>query len=115
MKMSKTVTASETCPMELGINILSGKWKLMILWRIYRGKVIRFNELQRQVGKITTKTLTGQLKELEELKIVRRTVYPETPPRVEYSLTETGETLTPILQSLCDWGKSYQQYIDSQS
>jgi len=112
--MSRTVTASETCPMELGINILSGKWKLMILWRIYRCKVIRFNELQRQVGKITTKTLTEQLKELEELKIVKRTVYPETPPRVEYSMTETGETLVPILQSLCDWGKSYQQYIDSQ-
>ncbi|WP_198018291.1 winged helix-turn-helix transcriptional regulator [Lacrimispora indolis] len=49
--MSKTVTISETCPMELGINILSGKWKLMILWRIYRSRVIRFNELQRQVGK----------------------------------------------------------------
>lgn len=112
--MSKTVTASETCPMELGINILSGKWKLRILWRIYRSKAIRFNELQRQVGKITTKTLTEQLKELEELKIVRRAVYPEKPPRVEYSLTETGETLIPILQSLCDWGKNYQQYVDPQ-
>lgn len=113
--MAKTVTASETCPMELGINILSGKWKLMILWRIYKSSAIRFNELQRQVGKITTKTLTEQLKELEELQIVKRTVYPETPPRVEYALTETGETLAPILQALCDWGKSYRQYMNLHS
>lgn len=113
--MSKAVTASETCPMELGINILSGKWKLTILWRINNSKVIRFNELQRLVGHITTKTLAEQLKELEELKIVKRTVYPEMPLRVEYSLTETGETLAPILQSLCNWGKSYQQHIGSQS
>lgn len=76
--MSKTVTASETCPMELGINILSGKWKLTILWKIYRSKIIRFNELQRQVGEITTKTLSQQLKELEEVEIIQRIVYPET-------------------------------------
>lgn len=85
--MAKSITIEETCPMDLGINLLSGKWKLQILWTIYKQKVIRFNELRRLVGNITTKTLTDQLRELEELQIIHRTVYPEVPPKVEYSLT----------------------------
>lgn len=112
--MSKAVIASETCPMELGINILSGKWKLLILWRIHSGGAVRYNELQKQVGKITTKTLTDQLRELEQLKIIHRTVYPENPPKVEYSLSELGKSLVPVLQSLCDFGKTYQQYLTKQ-
>ena len=67
--MSKTEAVSNACPMELGINILSGKWKLRILWNLYIKKVVRFNELKRNLGNITTKTLTNQLRELEEQKI----------------------------------------------
>ena len=93
--------------MNLGINILSGKWKLQIIWNIQKNKVVRFNELQRMLGDITTKTLTSQLRELEENQIIKRTVFPEVPPRVEYSLTEIGESIEPILNSLCDWGKAY--------
>ena len=59
------------------------------------------------LGDITTKTLTSQLRELEENQIIKRTVFPEVPPRVEYSLTEIGESIEPILNSLCDWGKAY--------
>ena len=105
--MAKAITPNDTCPMALGINVLSGRWKLQILWNIYNKKTIRFNELQRELGHITTKTLTEQLRELEEQKIVQRTVYPEVPPKVEYSFTELGHTLEPVLKSLCDWGTLY--------
>lgn len=105
--MAKTIAVTDGCPMEIGLNILSGKWRLKILWHISRGPV-RFNELQRLLGEITTKTLTQQLRELEEQRIVKRTVYPDRPPKVEYSLTKLGETILPVLKSLCDWGTVYQ-------
>ena len=88
--MAKSLSPSDICPMDLGINILSGKWKLRILWNIYNKKIIRFNEL-------------------EDKKIIKRTVYPEIPPKVEYSLTETGKTIEPVLKSLCEWGKEYMK------
>ena len=72
--MAKSLSPSDICPMDLGINILSGKWKLRILWNIYNKKIIRFNELQKVLGNITTKTLTEQLRELEDKKIIKRTV-----------------------------------------
>lgn len=97
---------------ESGLNILSGKWKLKILWQLSKG-TIRFNELQRFLGGITTKTLTGQLREQEEQGIVVRKVFPEVLPKVEYSLSETGATLNPILSQLCDWGKTYHTYIET--
>ena len=103
--MAKTMAILEQCPMDVGLNILSGKWKLRILWYISKGPV-RFNELQRSLG-----SLTQQLRELEEQKIVLRTVYPEMPPKVEYSLTALGETIQPILKALCEWGTNYQNEI----
>ena len=109
--MSKTEAVSNACPMELGINILSGKWKLRILWNLYIKKVVRFNELKRNLGNITTKTLTEQLRELEDKKIIKRTIYPEIPPKVEYSLTEIGNTIGPVLKTLCDWGNHYLELI----
>ena len=111
--MSKTEAVSNACPMELGINILSGKWKLRILRNLYIKKVVRFNELQRNLGNITTKTLTEQLRELEDKKIIKRTIYPEIPPKVEYSLTEIGSSIEPVLKTLCDWGNEYLELIDS--
>lgn len=107
--MAKSQAVNEQCPVEVGLNILSGKWKLKILWHLSKG-TIRFNELQRLLGRITTKTLTEQLRELEEQGIILRTVFPEVPPRVEYSLSEIGCTLKPILGELCEWGKTYQKY-----
>ena len=106
--MAKVQAVDEQCPIELGLNILSGKWKLKILWHLSKG-TIRFNELRRLLGSITTKTLTEQLRELEEQGIILRTVFPEVPPKVEYSLSEIGITLKPILKGLCEWGKTYRQ------
>ena len=111
--MAKAVAITEQCPMEIGLNILDGKWKLKILWQISKGAV-RFNELQRRLGKITTKTLTQQLRELDDQKIVQRTVYPDNPPKVEYTLTELGKSIYPVLKSLCDWGTNYQESISSE-
>ena len=83
--MAKTQAVHDQCPIEVGLNILSGKWKLKILWHLSKG-TIRFNELQRLLGGITTKTLTGQLRELEEQGIVVRKVFPEVPISLkEYS------------------------------
>lgn len=107
--MAKVQAVNEQCPVEIGLNILSGKWRLKILWNLSKG-AIRFNELQRRLGNITTKTLTQQLRELEAQGIVVRTVFPEIPPKVEYTLSEVGITLKPILTQLCDWGKQYQKY-----
>lgn len=107
--MAKSQAVDEQCPVEVGLNILSGKWKLKILWHLSNG-TIRFNELQRLSGNITTKTLTQQLRELEEQGIITRKVFPEIPPKVEYSLSEMGTTLKPILAQLCNWGKLYHNY-----
>lgn len=112
--MAKTMSITDSCPMQIGLNILAGKWKLRIIWFLSKGPV-RFNQLQRLLGNITTKTLTSQLRELEEQDIVRRVVYPETPPKVEYTLTELGKTMNPILKELCDWGTYYQEYIRSKA
>ena len=108
--MAKAVAITDQCPMEIGLNILGCNWKLKILWQISKGAV-RFNELQRRLEKITTKTLTQQLRELEEQKIIQRTVYPDNPPKVEYALTEIGKSIYPVLKSLCDWGTNYQTCI----
>lgn len=108
--MAKAVAITDQCPIEIGLNILGGKWKLKILWQISKGAV-RFNELQRRLGKITTKTLTQQLRELEDQEIIQRTVYPDNPPKVEYALTELGKSIYPVLKSLCDWGTNYQVAI----
>ena len=105
--MAKTMAIPDQCPMDVGLNILSGKWTLRILWHLSK-KAIRFNELQRVLGGITTKTLAQQLRELEEQGMVKRAVFPETPPRVEYSLSELGTTIQPVLKALCDWGTNYQ-------
>jgi DNA-binding HxlR family transcriptional regulator len=110
--MAKATIIQDVCPMTLGINILSGKWKLQIVWRIYKKEIVRFNELQKSLGNITTKTLTQQLRELEDERIVKRTVYAEVPPKVEYSLTDIGKTISPVLKSLCDWGEAYQKIVN---
>ena len=110
MAKSKLIEAS--CPMDIVINILSGKWKLSILLHLLRGAV-RFNELQKLLPDITQKTLTMQLRELERDSIIYRKVYPEVPPKVEYGLTEIGESLKPILTSMCKWGADYQKKLYS--
>lgn len=91
------------CPMEATLDIIGGKWKGVILFRLGEG-TRRFNELHRLLKRATPRTLTRQLRELEADGLVHRRVYAEVPPRVEYSLTEKGRTLEPVILSLIDWG-----------
>lgn len=102
MSSSKT---RYSCPVEVTLELICGKWKCTILWWLRRGGK-RFGELMQLIPRITQKVLTQQLRELEKDGLIERQVYKEKPPRVEYSLTQTGETLRPILQAMCDWGKA---------
>lgn len=94
------------CPMEATLDLIGGKWKGVILFRLDE-KMRRFNELERLVCKISPRTLTKQLRELENDGLVNRKVYAEVPPRVEYRLTPKGETLRPVLAALRMWGEGH--------
>ncbi|CAM5783884.1 MULTISPECIES: winged helix-turn-helix transcriptional regulator [Brevibacillus] len=93
------------CEKELTLSIISGKWKVVILWHLGVEGPHRFSDLQRLFPKISHKMLTNQLRELMEDGIVHREVYPEVPPKVEYSMTELGMTLLPIVEMMYEWGK----------
>ena len=93
------------CPVEVTLEVICGKWKCTILWWLRRGAK-RFGELMQLIPRITQKVLTKQLRELEKDGLIERQVYKGKPRRVEYSLTSEGETLRPILQLMCDWGKA---------
>lgn len=98
-------TRIHACPVETCLEMLSGKWKPRILWKIYQNEVMRFNELQRSIsGGITAKMLTQQLRELEEDGLIERQVYAVVPPKVEYRLSPFGQTLTPVLDAIANWG-----------
>ena len=94
------------CPVEAALDVIGGKWKPLILWAL-GDNVMRFGELLRGLPGVNAKMLTKQLRELEKDGVIRRNVYPEVPPRVEYSITEYGRTLIPILDALCNWGVHY--------
>lgn len=94
------------CSMELTLAVIGGKWKALILWHLGE-QVLRFSELRRSLPRITQKMLTQQLRELEEDGLVKRFVYTQVPPRVDYSLTGAGKSLLPILATLCEWGLGY--------
>ena len=98
------------CPMEACAEVIGGKWKGVILFHLLGGTK-RFNELSRLIPAVTQRMLTRQLRELEADQIVRREIYPEIPPRVEYSLTAFGRTLEPVLKMLQVWGSTYLTQI----
>jgi len=100
------------CPVEAAIDAIGGKWKPLILWHLGES-VLRFSELQRGLPGVNAKMLTKQLRELEEAGVIRRTVYPEVPPRVEYAITESGKSVIPILEALCSWGAQYLSEEDT--
>ncbi|WP_013324557.1 winged helix-turn-helix transcriptional regulator [Gloeothece verrucosa] len=95
-----------SCPAEKTLQALSGRWKILILRELFDG-VKRFGELQKALSGITQKILTQQLRELEADGIIDRKVYPQIPPKVEYSLTPLGESLQPILETMHDWAVKY--------
>lgn len=98
----------EQCPVEATVDVIGGKWKPMIIYYLLDGKK-RFSELQRKLPDVTQRMLTMQLRELEAAGIVHREVYKQIPPKVEYSLTELGMTLKPLLDLMLEWGIAYQQ------
>ena len=94
------------CPVEATLELIGGKWKGIVLYYLLDGR-LRFSELKRQIGCVTQRMLTKQLRELEDSGLVNRIVYAEVPPRVEYELTEDGKSLKPILSALKTWGESH--------
>jgi DNA-binding HxlR family transcriptional regulator len=98
------------CPIETTLEVLGGKWKGMVLHRLIFG-TLRFNELRRLLPTVTQRMLTRQLRELERDGVIRRRVYAEVPPRVEYSLSEFGLSLKPILLMMGEWGAAYQDKV----
>lgn len=96
------------CPVSTAVDVIGGKWKVIILYHL-REKTLRFGELKRSIPKITQKMLTQQLRELEKDKLVKRHVYAEVPPKVEYTSTELAEKLNPALDLLCAWGSEYEK------
>lgn len=99
------------CEKELSLAVIGGKWKMLILWHLGKEGTKRFNELKSLMPGITQRMLVNQLRELEEDLIIHREVYPVVPPKVEYSLTEHGESLMPILESMYEWGKNYMETV----
>ncbi|MCM2373867.1 winged helix-turn-helix transcriptional regulator [Aporhodopirellula aestuarii] len=94
------------CPVEATLELIGGKWKGIILYYLLDGR-LRFSELKRKIGCVTQRMLTKQLRELENTGLVNRIVYAEVPPRVEYELTEEGESLRPIINALKKWGEAH--------
>lgn len=97
---------TENCPVEATLDLIGGKYKALILWHLSEGK-LRFSELHKAITSATPKMLTQQLRELETHNLIHREVFPVIPPKVEYSLTETGRSLMPILMAMRDWGATY--------
>jgi len=99
----------DECVVKYAFDVLNGKWKLHILWELANQEVIRFNELRRRLNGISNLMLSKSLQELEMDGVVSRKQYNEIPPRVEYSMTEQGKELKPILDLMEEWGKSIKQ------
>jgi DNA-binding HxlR family transcriptional regulator len=106
--------SANNCNMNITLDIIGGKWKLMLLNKIREECPMRFGVLRRKLPHITQATLTAQLKQLERDGVILRKAYAESPPRVEYKLTEIGKSLIPIMDSLCAWGEDYQRQIQNQ-
>ncbi len=99
------------CPVEATLDLIGGKYKALILWHLI-DKTLRFNEIGKLIPKATPKMITQQLRELETDNLIVRVVYPVVPPKVEYSLSEFGKSIIPILDAMCNWGESYLDGLD---
>jgi transcriptional regulator, hxlR family protein len=109
MKYQPKLEKDPMCPVEHGLDIFGGKWKARIICVLSSQKFMRYNELKRELNNITDAVLAAMLKELVENNIVSRIQYNEIPPRVEYSLTDTGKSVLPILESICKWSREHSK------
>ncbi len=96
------------CPVEITLLLISNKWTILILRDLFEG-TLRFSELKKSLGSVSQKVLTSNLRDLESKGIINRKVYPEVPPKVEYSLTELGYSLKPVIDSMKEWGLKYKE------
>jgi DNA-binding HxlR family transcriptional regulator len=110
----KIANSLPACPVETTLTLISNKWTVLILRDLMTGTK-RFGELKKSIGHVTQKVLTAQLRNMEQSGLVLRTVYAEVPPRVEYSLTELGYSLKPILDAMYSWGEAYQHDASAQN
>lgn len=102
------------CNVELTLQVIGGKWKPIIMYRLGDGGTLRFSEVKRSIPNISQKMLTQQLRELEADGVVHREVHPQVPPRVDYSLTELGKSVMPVIESLSRWGRRYEDWANRQ-
>ncbi|MCH5275261.1 MAG: helix-turn-helix transcriptional regulator [Lachnospiraceae bacterium] len=98
----------ETTGFSYTLSLINGKYKMTILYTLMEFGVVRFNEMKKYIGDISYKTLSSTLKELESDQLINRKEYPQIPPKVEYSLTERGKSLIPILDGMCEWGDKHR-------
>lgn len=108
--MDKEKLLTYSCPVEATIDVIGGKYKMQIIWYL-QDKVLRYNELQKAIPQATPKMLSQQLKELIADGLVHRKLYPVVPPKTEYSLTELGKTLVPVVDVMCEWGEKYYEHF----
>ena len=108
---SPTLEELPACPVETTLTLIRSKWQVLILRDLFLNDTMRFKELQRSIGKVSQKVLTDNLRALEDYGIVHREVYAEVPPRVEYYLTDLGETLRPVIDAMWAWGEGYKERL----
>lgn len=111
MENIPTVEKLPACPVETTLTLISDKWKVLILRDLLPGTK-RFGELRKSIGHVSQKVLTAQLRQMEQSELVNRKVYAEVPPKVEYSLTDVGYSLKPILDAMWTWGEEYQKRME---
>lgn len=116
MDKTRCIAGERLCDTGFGytLSLINGKYKMTILYALTEFGVVRFNELKRFISSITFKTLSTALKELERDGLVLRREYPQIPPKVEYSLTERGKSLMPILDALCEWGDKNRKHDEAE-
>lgn len=111
MENISTAEKLPACPVETTLTLISDKWKVLILRDLLPGTK-RFGELRKSIGHVSQKVLTAQLRQMEQSELVNRKVYAEVPPKVEYSLTDVGYSLKPILDAMWTWGEEYQKKME---
>lgn len=99
---------------DLALSIIGGRWKIALVWALLHNSPLRLNQFQKLFPDVNQRTLIRQLRELEDDQIIKRTVYPVVPPKVEYQLTEIGLSLEPVVSSICQWGDEFHAFLEKQ-